>query len=140
MTDEGEDVRSDRVLAATGHAVAVLFHALYERSGPDAVQRLPGGAAWVTAIEAVPPQERHLVTHEGHLVRLTDLDRDAVVEGADLLPSISFSGTPEQLGEKVVAFAAAGVTEIVYQPAGPDIAGELARMAAALRPSIESSS
>jgi 5,10-methylenetetrahydromethanopterin reductase len=135
VIDQGEDVRSDRVLEAAGHALAVVFHALYERRGPDAVRRLPGGARWVAAVEAVPLRVRHLATHEGHLVRLTDLDRDAVIEGADLLPSISFSGTPEQLREKAAAIAAAGVTELVYQPAGPDIAGELARMAGVLGPS-----
>jgi 5,10-methylenetetrahydromethanopterin reductase len=133
VIDEGEDVRSERVLAAAGHAVAVVFHALYERGGADAVRRFPGGATWVAAIEAVPVGQRHLVLHEGHMVRITAIEREAVVEAADLLPSLTFSGTPAQLRNKVAAFAAAGVTEIAYQPAGPDIPGELARMAAALR-------
>ena len=134
-----EDVRSERVMAAAGHAVAVVFHAMYERGGPDMVRAFPGGATWLAAIEAVPERERHLVTHEGHLVRPTDIDRAAVVEGADLLTSLSFSGTAEQLREKAAAFAAAGVTEIVYQPAGPDIVGELARMADVFQPSTERS-
>jgi 5,10-methylenetetrahydromethanopterin reductase len=133
VLDDGEDLRSDRVIAAAGHAIAVLFHALYERGGADAVRAFPGGATWVSAIEAIPARERHLVTHEGHLVRVTDVDRDAVIEAAELLPSVSFSGTPAQLREKVAALEAIGVTEIVYQPAGPDIAGELARMANALQ-------
>ena len=132
VLDEGEDVRSERVLAAAGHALAVVFHALYERSGADAVRALPGGETWVRAIEAIPERERHLVTHEGHLARLTDIDREPVREGADLIPSLTFSGTPAQLCERVAAYESQGVTELVYQPAGPDILGELARMAEAI--------
>jgi 5,10-methylenetetrahydromethanopterin reductase len=86
----------------------------------------------VAAIEAIPADERHLVTHEGHLVRLTDVDKEAVALAADLLPQFTFSGTAEQLRARVAEFAAGGVTELVYQPAGPDVAGELARMMAAV--------
>jgi len=128
----GEDVRSQRVLDAAGHAVAVLFHALYERGGQAAVSRLPGGHEWVADIEALPERDRHLVTHEGHLVSITKHDENAVMQAADLIPAASFSGTPEQLHDKVATFEAAGVTEIAYQPAGPDIVGELQRMKAAL--------
>jgi len=128
----GEDVRSQRVLDAAGHAVAVLFHALYERGGQAAVSRLPGGREWVADIEALPERDRHLVTHEGHLVSITKHDENAVMQAADLIPAASFSGTPEQLHDKVATFEAAGVTEIAYQPAGPDIVGELQRMKAAL--------
>jgi 5,10-methylenetetrahydromethanopterin reductase len=129
---EDEDVRSPRVMEAAGHAVAVFFHAMYERGGPDAVASLPGGSTWLAAIEAVPPDERHLVTHEGHLVRLTAVDEKAVLEGADLLTAATLTGSPAELRDKVAAFEASGVDELVYQPAGPDPAGELARMMAAL--------
>jgi 5,10-methylenetetrahydromethanopterin reductase len=133
VLDDGENVRSERVLAAAGHALAVVYHALYERSGADAVRALPGGETWVQAIEGIPARERHLVTHEGHLARLTDIDREPVREGADLIPSLTFTGTPAQLRERVAAYDAQGVTELVYQPAGPDLPGELARMAEAIR-------
>jgi 5,10-methylenetetrahydromethanopterin reductase len=113
--------------------VAVFFHSMYERGGPDAVAGLPGGSTWLEAIEAVPPAERHLVTHEGHLVRLTAVDEKAVFEGADLLTGATLTGSPSELRAKVPAFEASGVDELVYQPAGPDPAGELSRMMAALR-------
>lgn len=129
---DGEDVRSQRVLDAAGPALAVLFHALYERGGAAAVSRLPGGEEWVAALEALPKRDRHLVTHDGHLVSVTGLDEKAVTQAADLLPTVTLSGTPEQLRAKVATFETAGVTEIAYQPAGPDIAGELQRMKAAL--------
>jgi 5,10-methylenetetrahydromethanopterin reductase len=128
VLDDGDDLHSERVLQRAGHGLAVVFHALYERNGPDAVQGLPGGSEWVAAIEAIPPAERHLVTHEGHLVRLTVVDEEAVALAADLLPQFTFSGTAEQLRARAAEYEAGGVTELVYQPAGPDVAGELARM------------
>jgi 5,10-methylenetetrahydromethanopterin reductase len=131
VLDDGEDVRSPRVLAAAGHAVAVLFHATYERGGADAVRGLPGGDDWVTAIEKIPARERHLTTHDGHLVTVTDTDMAAVVQAADLIPAMSFSGTADALRTKVAELESIGVTEIAYQPAG-DIPAELARMAGAL--------
>ncbi len=132
VLDDGEDLHGQRVLERAGHGLAVVFHAMYERNGPDAVRGLPGGNEWVAAIEAIPPAERHLITHEGHLVRLTAVDEEAVALAADLLPQFTFSGTVEQLQARVAEYEAGGVTELVYQPAGPDIADELARMMAAV--------
>jgi 5,10-methylenetetrahydromethanopterin reductase len=133
VLEEGEDLRSRAVLDRVGHAVAVAFHAMYERGGADAVRSLPGGDTWAAAIEAIPERERHLATHEGHLVRLTPRDEPAVKEAVDLIPAMSFSGTPDALRKKVDDLAAQGVTEIAYQPSGPGVPGELRRMAAALR-------
>ena len=129
---DGEQVTSERVLDAAGHGLAVAYHALYERGGAAAVDGLPGGAAWRSQIEAISPPERHLFTHENHLISLTPRDRSALAEGAALMTSISFTGTPEELRTKVAVLESAGATEIAYQPAGPDIPGELERMRAAL--------
>jgi 5,10-methylenetetrahydromethanopterin reductase len=41
------------------------------------------------------------------------------------------TGTAEQIPEKLAGFAALGVTEIVYQPAGSDIERELQAFASA---------
>jgi 5,10-methylenetetrahydromethanopterin reductase len=75
---------------------------------------------------------RHLITHEGHLTRLAPFEKKAVEQAADMIPEVSLSGTPEKIREKVATLEALGVTEIAYQPAGPDIEGELQRMAEAL--------
>lgn len=133
VLDPDEDLRSDRVMNAAGHALAVMFHALYERTGAESLSGLPGGPEWLKAIEAIPERERHLTTHEGHLTRLLPVERRAVELAADMLPGVSFSGTAEQLRERMAEMEASGVTEITYQPAGPDIEGELRRMIEALR-------
>ena len=133
VLQDGEDVRNERVLAAAGQAIAVAYHGIYERGGRDAVLGLPGGAEWLAGVEALPEAERHLHTHEGHLVELTDRDRAALdAGGADLLTSFTLTGAPSDVRAKVETFAAGGVTEIVYQPAGPDIPGELERFFAAV--------
>jgi 5,10-methylenetetrahydromethanopterin reductase len=132
VLQEGEDLRSARVLDAAGHGVAVVYHAMFERGGPDAVRGLPGGETWLAAIESLPGDDRHLATHEGHLVHLTKRDRAAVSEGAELLAAFTLTGTPDSLRNRVADLTDAGVTEIVYQPAGEDIPGELERFLAAV--------
>lgn len=133
VVGEHERPTDERVLAAAGHGMAVAYHALYERGGAAAVDSLPGGTEWRAAIEQVPERERHLATHENHLVSPTDRDRAALLAGgAALLPVVSFTGTPDQLRGRLDELAAAGVTELAYQPAGPDIPGELERMHAAV--------
>lgn len=132
VLSEGEQLSDSRVVDAAGHALAVVFHAAYERGGAEAVDRLPGGRRWRQAIEEVPVERRHLAIHEDHLVAVTDRDRPAVVEGIGLLPAASLTGTAAEVRAKVAQLADAGVTEIAYQPAGPDIPGELERFARAV--------
>ena len=127
VLSDGEDLRSPRVLEAAGHGLAVAYHATFERGGREAVRGFPGGESWLREIEALPVPTRHLATHEGHLVHLTDRDRVAVTEAADLLASFTLTGPPAVVRDRVAGLAASGVTEIVYQPAGADIPGELQR-------------
>jgi 5,10-methylenetetrahydromethanopterin reductase len=126
---DDEDVESPRVLEAAGPGAAVAYHALYEQHDP-VLQRLPGAAEWVGAIEALPEAERHLEIHRGHLTRLNDIDRLMMTGG--LAASISHSGTAEQMRRRVAAAGAGGTTEFVFQPAGPDPAAEIAAFAAAV--------
>jgi 5,10-methylenetetrahydromethanopterin reductase len=118
---DGEQIDSPRVRTAAGHGAAVAFHALYER-GLD-LSRLPGGARWQAGIEQVIEDRRHLETHRGHLVHLND--HDEAVIGPEHISALTFTGTVDHLRQQLDGLAAAGVTEVVYQPAGPDIVGEL---------------
>lgn len=135
VLEPGEDPTSDRVLAAAGPAAAVTYHALYEMGGVDAVaQALPNGAAWVERIEAVPESERHLAVHDGHLIRLSAIDHDTLPR--EVIPELTLTGTPDDVRAKLEAIAASGVTEIAYQPEGPDIPRELEAFMAVARTTV----
>lgn len=129
VLEPGEPFDSPRVLAAAGAGAAVALHRAWEfRDVPGVdLERLPGGPAWQAAIEAIPTRERHLRTHEGHLTFLNDLDRPVV--GRELIEAFTFTGEAADLRARLVQLAARGVTEVAYQPKGPDIARELTAFA-----------
>lgn len=123
VMDAGETVDAPRVVEAAGPAVSVAVHGLYERGGAAAVDSLPGGPAWRASLEQLAPGTRHLATHEGHLVTLSARDREALAGGlTGLIPAFTLSGTAPEVRERVEGLAAAGVTELAYQPAasGPE--------------------
>jgi 5,10-methylenetetrahydromethanopterin reductase len=122
VLDEGEDPGSERAMAAAGHAGALAYHALHLRG---AAGSLPGGEQWVAALERFPERERHLALHEGHLIEANERDR-AVVTG-EVLAMFGYARTAGAWREQLERQRAAGATEIAYQPAGPDIPGELRR-------------
>ncbi len=129
---DDENLTDGRVIDAAGHGLAVGFHALYERGGAAVVDQVPGGRTWRHAVEEVPETSRHLAIHEDHLVAVTERDRPAVLEAASRLPARTFTGTAADLRARVSRLGADGVTEIIYQPAGPDIAEELERFVTAV--------
>jgi len=125
VLDDGEDPTSERALAAGGPGLVVALHGTWEWGGAAAVDGFPGGRAWREAVEQVPEATRHLAVHEGHLVAVNDRDRVAIAEMAPMLTAFGLSGTAKEVREKVAAFGQGGVTEIAFQPAGPDIPREL---------------
>jgi 5,10-methylenetetrahydromethanopterin reductase len=125
VLDDGETLETPRVVEAAGHGAAVAYHAFYERTGAG-VDGLPGGAQWRAAIEALPERTRHLAVHENHLVG--NNERDHAVAAAAV--GLTFTGSPDDLRARLSQLAAAGATEVVYQPAGPDIERELTAFAA----------
>jgi 5,10-methylenetetrahydromethanopterin reductase len=126
VLEEGEEPSSERVRAAGGPGTVVAIHGVYEYDGP--VAEIPGGAAWLEQIERVPEAERHLVVHEQHCVGLNAADEAAWAGGAHaLLKAVTVSGTGDEVRQRLATLAEQGATEIVYQPAGPDIRGELER-------------
>ena len=132
VLEPGEPFDSARVIAAAGAGAAVLFHRAHDlpsSPGPGLAD-LPGGAAWRAAIEAVPIRERHLHTHLGHLTYVNPTDR-AVITG-DVIRAYTFTGEAAALRTRIGELERRGVTEVAFQPAGPDIPRELtafARMA-----------
>jgi 5,10-methylenetetrahydromethanopterin reductase len=128
VLEEGEVFDSPRVLDCAGPAVGGFYHGLYEWAGPDGVGGLPGGDEWRMSIEAIPERTRHLAVHEGHMVYLTDRDRQHVT--GEMVAAMTFTGTAKDLAERMLAMEQGGATELVVQPGGTDIERELRKFAA----------
>ncbi|MFM8236211.1 MAG: LLM class flavin-dependent oxidoreductase [Actinomycetota bacterium] len=130
VLDDGEAPDSARAVAAAGPAQVVMAHALWEMD-PAAVDLLPGGPEWRADLDALPAPERHLAVHEGHLVVVTDRERGLV--DPEAFGAITWTGTRDEIAARLAAAEAAGVTEVLYGPIGPDIPRELAAFAEAAR-------
>jgi 5,10-methylenetetrahydromethanopterin reductase len=131
ILDDGEDTTSPRVAVAAGPALAAAYHASYEARGAGGVDKLPGGREWREAVEAVEVSRRHLAVHDGHLVALGRPDQVLLARAAPLLASWTMTGTRTDIGARLRALPEAGITEVAYQPMGPDIPRELAAFAQA---------
>jgi 5,10-methylenetetrahydromethanopterin reductase len=127
VLDDGEPPSSQRALEAAGPALTVVYHGMYE-ANPAAVDSLPGGPEWRAALEDLPASVRHLTTHEDHLVRVTE--RDAPLLDGHTLAAFTWTGSARQLRGRLDELEAAGATEILYAPMGPDIPRELRAFAA----------
>lgn len=126
VLDEGEEPGSRRAIAAAGHAAAVAYHGAYERDR-GRLDALPGGAQWRELVEQVPERTRHLALHDGHLVAPNPIDQQVL--SGEAMARFGAALTPEQFRERLVRWQQEGVTEVAYQPAGPDIERELTAFA-----------
>lgn len=127
VLDAGEDLDSPRVFEALGPVVASFYHGAYDAMG-EGVDGFPGGAAWRAMIEAFPERERHLHLHRDHCYTVSPHDRPLIDVPA--MAPMTFTGTADELRARAADMAEQGLTELLYLPAGPDIGGELRRMAA----------
>jgi 5,10-methylenetetrahydromethanopterin reductase len=129
---DGEALDSARVRAAAGSGNAVAYHAAYEFGG-DLTSR-PGGDVWLNTINQTTAEERHLAVHDQHLIGLNRADIAAWAAGSwKAIPQTTLTGTAQDIGHRIRDYAAQGITEIIYQPTGPDIPGELEAFVAAAR-------
>lgn len=129
VLEAGETFDSPRVRDALAPAIATIYHGTYEANA-DAVVNLPNGAAWKAAIEAVPARVRHLALHEGHMTHVNERDRAHI---SPAIGALTLTGTREQLAQRLKDMSAAGCTELVYTPMGPDHERELRAMMDAFR-------
>jgi 5,10-methylenetetrahydromethanopterin reductase len=126
VLENQEPLDSARVRAAAGAGHALAYHAAYEFGGD--VTQLPGGQEWLKAITTQPERERHLAVHDQHLVGLNQADKAAWDAGGwHAIPATTVTGSPAHITEQLARYAAQGITEIIYQPSGPDLTGELKR-------------
>jgi 5,10-methylenetetrahydromethanopterin reductase len=92
---------------------------------------------WLDTINENPPQDRHLAVHDQHLVTLNRADNAAWAAGSwKAIPHTTLTGTADEIGRRISELAAHGITEIIYQPTGPDIAGELEAFHTAARTAV----
>lgn len=128
VLDDDEAGDSEHARLSGGPGWALAYHGAYEFGGPAAVRELPGGAAWMEAVERTPEDTRHLAVHEGHCVELNEADQAAWKAGGHtMLRDVTVSGTRDEVRRRLDDFAEQGVTEIVFQPCGPDTRAELER-------------
>jgi 5,10-methylenetetrahydromethanopterin reductase len=81
---------------------------------------------WLAVVDRAPAGERHLTVHSGHCVALNEADQAAWDAGGhSIRTDVTISGTRDQVHRKLDDLNAQGVTEIVFQPCGPDIKTEL---------------
>ena len=121
---DGEALDSPRVRAAAGPGHALAYHVAYGFGGD--VTALPAGDVWLDRVNQAPPQDRHLAVHDQHLIALNGADTAAWAAGSwKAIPQTTLTGTAHEIGRRVGDLAAQGITEISYQPTGPDIAAEL---------------
>ena len=64
--------------------------------------------------------------HDQHLIALNRADAAAWAAGSwQAIPRTTLTGTAREIGRRVRDIAAQGITEVIYQPTGPDIPAEL---------------
>jgi 5,10-methylenetetrahydromethanopterin reductase len=81
---------------------------------------------YAAAYDAVPARLCHLALHDKHLIAINDRDRPFV---AGEMLALTRAGWRD----RIAMLESAGATEIAYQPAGSNIAKELATFASAVQ-------
>ena len=122
VMDDGETVASPRVASAVAPLIALRYHFKYTYD-PEGAKSLPNGEAWVASLETVPEEIRHLSLHKGHVLDIGN-GHDHLVDTSSA-KEMTFTGTREELRERVAKFEAAGATGIIFGTSGYDVEREL---------------
>ncbi|CAN5454395.1 hypothetical protein BH09ACT8_BH09ACT8_02110 [soil metagenome] len=117
--------------AAAGPGNALAYHATHEFGGD--VTALPACDVWLDVVCQTLLALRHFAIYDQHLIDLNDADASAWAAASwKAIPQTTLTGTAADIGRRGGALADQGITEIIYQPTGPDIAEELAAFIAAV--------
>lgn len=127
VCDEGEPLDCDRVIDATGPAAAFQLHIGTEGVASDS----PEWRTYEEKLADLPPQIRHLETHRGHLIEVTELERPLLT--ADLIKQSTGSGTRDEVRRNLDELEALGIQGVLYGPMGHDIPRELTAFAETAR-------
>jgi 5,10-methylenetetrahydromethanopterin reductase len=123
VLDEGEAMDAERVIDAAGPAATFQLHI----GGQGVLSDTPQWTAYERSMSALPADRRHLETHRGHLIEVTDLERPLI--SAELIRRSTGTGTRDEVRRNLDAIQARGVKGILYAPMGPDIPRELTTFA-----------
>jgi 5,10-methylenetetrahydromethanopterin reductase len=122
VLDDGEDVTSPRASAALKPIIALAYHHRYTTE-PENVKALPNGEAWLASVERVEQNVRHLSVHRGHNLDVSN-GHDGVVDVSNAKQT-TFTGTREELRERLAQLEVGGATGIIFGTSGYDVEREL---------------
>lgn len=122
VLDDGEDITSPRASQAVKPLIALGYHFKYEMDR-DNVKTLPNGEAWLASVENVEENARHLSVHRGHTLDISN-GHDHLVD-VSAAKQMSFTGTRDELRERLAQLEAAGATGIIFGTSGYDVEREL---------------
>ena len=87
------------------------------------MKALPNGEAWLASVERVDKNIRHLSVHRGHNLDISN-GHDALVD-VSAAKRMTFTGTREELRERLARLEAGGATGIIFGTSGYDVEREL---------------
>jgi 5,10-methylenetetrahydromethanopterin reductase len=90
---------------------------------PESVRELPNGEAWLASVERVGKNVRHPSVHRGHNLDVSN-GHDSLVDVSNA-KQMSFTGTRDELRERLARLEAAGATGIIFGTTGYDVEREL---------------
>jgi 5,10-methylenetetrahydromethanopterin reductase len=122
VLDDGEDVTSPRAATALRPLIALAYHHRFT-TDPESVKALPNGEAWLASVERVDKNIRHLSVHRGHNLDISN-GHDALVD-VSAAKRMTFTGTREELRERLARLEAGGATGIIFGTSGYDVEREL---------------
>jgi 5,10-methylenetetrahydromethanopterin reductase len=122
VLDDGEDVTSPRAATAVRPLIALAYHFKYAFD-PEGVKALPSGDAWLASVGRVDEKLRHLSVHRGHSSDISN-GHDAVID-VSAAKQMTFTGTREELRERLAQLEASGATGIIFGTSGYDVEREL---------------
>jgi 5,10-methylenetetrahydromethanopterin reductase len=102
--------------------VALAYHLRYT-TDPESVKALPNGEAWLASVERADEKMRHLSVHRGHSLDISN-GHDALVD-ISAAKQMTFTGTREELRERLVQLEARVATGIIFGTSGYDVKREL---------------
>ena len=136
VRDEGESPTSARLLEAVKPWFGLQYHLAYDgfHHGGGGVRNMPHGDDWLAAVEAFPPELRHLHVHEGHAVLANPIDTAFAARHPEALAAFAAqaSCTAAELAARMQALAARGATRVTCTIDFQDWERDMARPAKAL--------